>query len=681
MNRLPFSKRVSSALGAIILCIFTPHAKAQLSGEVTIGALIPPASGFLSFARPAIELALEFGLEKFNHYLAAKDANWSLTIHKLDSVAESLMAFQAANISTVLGPLDSSILQTLIPVATENNQILISYGSTSPDQIFRQIDTIFRLLPDDSNYVPVLINRMVSDAISRVVVVYRENMWSSSLHAEFRDNWPQDGSRFLEGSISYDFRLTDSDVAHIASALEIMVEDAIGHSDPDSVAVLTIGFGETVYLMEAYAARAPLTGVRFYNIENYKAIAENEEARAFADKVQYTILQMVPDTAHPDYYTFVEELSTVTSEPTVFVFAAAESVMLAGLAIEQAGSIDVAAITTALPAVASNYRGLLGLARFNDVGDRATGLYEFKVFGIPVCEDGCTPVPTSSPIPTTEASDVLPWRGAAILGSGIIVAGFGLGSLLVMAKHAYNHYMYPDQEDMIDRLFKKLRPGKRRDRREHRQFPLAPNCRMSLVPGPGEGSVINADPVLTQGIAQPYEQFVPQALRPPQTETITHDETAMNEGSRYETIPPTPRVQAYAIVPLPLPNELPAHGILHQQQSPPQTDSQQNYAQINPEHIRRKKERCRQKQHTGEEATGAEHASVSITTIPLAGEPGYYLPSSDVTDAPPTEGTYSSLHSPTVYHQQPEQEPDTLHGVSLVPEPVYTNTIRQSQDQ
>ena len=289
-----------------------------------------------------------------------------------------------------------------------------------------------------------------------------------------------------------------------------------------------------------------------------------------------------------------------------------------------------------------------------------------------------------------------PWWGKVTLGVGsTLAASVVTGALLVMGKHAYNHCMHPDKEDTIDKLAKKLRKRKQGGQGERTASPQLPmGARNGFAFGPDGGSVINADPVLTQGIARPYEQRIPQyetvGPRPyeqavirtrttPRTHAVTDAETTINPGHRYEIVGPATgaQVQAYEIVSLPLPNELPAHGLLHQQQSHPQTGPQQNYAQIDPEYIRRKKARRRQKQHTGDEATGAGQAPASITTIPLAGEPNYYLLSPVVTDAPPAEETYSSPRSPVVYHQQPEREPDTLHGVSLAPEPVYVNTNRQ----
>ena len=203
------------------------------------------------------------------------------------------------------------------------------------------------------------------------------------------------------------------------------------------------------------------------------------------------------------------------------------------------------------------------------------------------------PVPTptadclfpSQPSGTVDTSE-WPWWGKVTLGIGSALAGSVVtGVLLVMGKQAYNHYMHPDKEDTIGELAKKLRERQRGQSERAASLQLPMGARNSFAFGPDGGSVINADPVLTQGIAQPYEQFVPQAPGSPQTETTTHGETAMNEGSHYDTIPPAAR--AYAIVPLP--NELPAHGLLHQQQPHPQTGSQQDYAQIDPEHIRRKK--------------------------------------------------------------------------------------------
>ena len=384
MNIPALSKRVCLTLGAITLSMTALHTKAQLSGNIDIGALIPAVGSELANTRPQIDSAFEFAIKRFNDRLAAMNppAGWSLRIpqdFRLDPVAESLMTFQNASIGTILGPLTSGNLEDLIPVATELNQTLISYGSTSPAGIFRQIDNIFRILPDDSNQVPVIIDQMVADKITSVIVVYRNDAWGRSLNAEFSDNWPQIGTRFLGAAVSYVETLSSKqDFVSIASTLQTRVQAAIEQSNAASVAVFAIGFEELAGLFEAAADQTSLSRVRFYGIDTHDVIVENEAARNFANSVQYTISQVAPDKSHTDYVAFEQHLSTVTTNPASYAFAAADTVELVGRAIEQAGSADAAAVSAALPMVASNYEGLLGPARFNLMGDRAMGRYEFK---------------------------------------------------------------------------------------------------------------------------------------------------------------------------------------------------------------------------------------------------------------------------------------------------------------
>ena len=386
-----FSKRVYLTLGAITLSMTALHGRAQLAGEVDIGALIPAAGSDLAGTRPQIQAAFEFGLDKFNSYLADKDAGWSLVIGQggsLDPVPDSLWQFSNANITLILGPLTSSNLKLLTPNATMNMQLLFSYGSTSPAENFRQVDSIFRFLPDDSNQVPVIVNQMVSKGISHVIVVYRDDAWGSALNTAFSTQWLQNG-RKLGDSVSYLEKgsYSVSDFGTVVSTLATRVQAALDNStgstnstEPNNstVAVFAIGFEEIAVLMEASANTTPLGDVRWFGIDVHSAIVDDPEARDFANQVKYTISTVAADTSHADYGAFKEHLSGVTDEPASYAFAAAETVELLGLAVEQAGSADTASVSSALPMVASDYQGLLGPGKLNSVGDRETGRYEFK---------------------------------------------------------------------------------------------------------------------------------------------------------------------------------------------------------------------------------------------------------------------------------------------------------------
>lgn len=376
------SKRVMLALGTITLSMSALQKAQSLSGEVNIGALIPAASSNLRDTRPQIQAAFDFGLEKFNEYLTRESAGWTLVLssgNRLDPTVQSLMQFNNASINLILGPLTSANLEALSPRSRTNNQLLFSYGSTSPASSFRQADHVFRALPDDSNQVPVIINQMLSDDISFVIVVYRSEPWGDALNEEFSGQWMQDNSRLLGASVPYDKALRSvAEFRSIADTLQTRVQAAIENSGQSAVAVFAVGFEEIASLMEASASTASLGNVRWYGIDTHSVIVDNENARAFANEVQYTISQVAPDVNHSDYEAFKQHLASVTDEPASYAFAAVDTVRLLGLAIKEAGSVEASSVKAALPTVARDHQGLLGPSRLNAAGDRAAGSYEFK---------------------------------------------------------------------------------------------------------------------------------------------------------------------------------------------------------------------------------------------------------------------------------------------------------------
>ena len=392
MFQLP--KAQLSFLVLTLFCLLSSNqARATLEGSFIRGGLMVPEGDDPAATQRQILTALRFSFERFNKYLSDKNGGshpWGLRVYVRYNGVDRYGSTPVNNldnlcklgINLVLGPLTSGHLNDLIELATTNDVLLFSYGSISSAEKFRQVDTIFRVLPDDSNQIPHLARKISAAGILYVVVIYRDDDWGSALNKAFSSAWlkDQEDSRTLGEAVPYAKNLTD--FTNVTSTLGDQMQAAFNEYDSDQVAVLYIGFEEVADVMAAANATGKSLGdVRWFGIDTEDArstIFDNGRVQAFANQVKYVISEVAPDTSDEDYVAFLEALSGVTDDPGSFAFAAFDTYQLLGRAIEKAEATDTASVSQALPEVAMNYSGLMGPARLNEYGDRATGNYRSR---------------------------------------------------------------------------------------------------------------------------------------------------------------------------------------------------------------------------------------------------------------------------------------------------------------
>ena len=185
---------------------------------------------------------------------------------------------------------------------------------------------------------------------------------------------------------------------------------------------------------------------------------------------------------------------------------------------------------------------------------------------------------------------------------------------MAISRLIYDRYMYPDREDIIDRRVKKIRKqeGRGDQRADQGSLPMLPmpGSRNILAFDQGGGSANNILYTTMQDSARPNEPSIAQ----------------------YEQIPPKPYEQCV-----------------------PQTTSAINSLPYDSDYTQ-PFDGIKRPSATGTDAKTGAKSRIQSPAIR------------------PADGIYSEPANPAVYHQQPEQEPDTLHRVPLNPEePVYIN--------
>jgi branched-chain amino acid transport system substrate-binding protein len=127
----------------------------ELVGEVNIG-LILPLSGDLATHGEENWEGSKLGVVDFNKHLEEIDAGWTLKMTSEDSATspvialEKLSALNAKGIGIVVGPETSSNIRNIKGYSDSNNMLLVSCCSSAPALAIPN-DSVFRLVPDDSN--------------------------------------------------------------------------------------------------------------------------------------------------------------------------------------------------------------------------------------------------------------------------------------------------------------------------------------------------------------------------------------------------------------------------------------------------------------------------------------------------------------------------------------------------
>ena len=351
-----------------------------LSGEINLGTITPLTGDLAQYGEEDLE-ATRLAISDFNEYLAGKGAGWSINLVVEDSqtlptvALEKLQALHARNIKIVLGPETSSSLQNMKGYADSNGILLFSCCSTSP-LLAISGDTVFRMAPDDSNQ-GAAIGKLFSDTGMEVMVpVWRADSWGVGLEDAARESFASRGGIVSEG-ISY-----NPDGSEFSAETSLLADTVRGYVDEygaDRVGVLYIGFGEVLLFMQSASVHDVLGDVRWFGSDaNTKesSLVNDAVGLQFVTDTRYTTVQVA--SGKNDLSRHVDESvnATIGRVPSTYASSAYDTAWVVGLAIEQAQSTDVKAVSQAIPAAAAGHTGALGSTRLNDYGDLAQTNYD-----------------------------------------------------------------------------------------------------------------------------------------------------------------------------------------------------------------------------------------------------------------------------------------------------------------
>ena len=372
------------------------------TGTITIGGLFSLTGEASSFGTQA-QTATELGIEDFNAYLAEQGVDWRLALSSADSATnpvlalENVQTFHSKEIDNILGVLASALVSHVREYANNNNMLIISPGSTAPSLAIPD-DSVYRLIPDDSNQGKAAGSLLSELEYTAMVPVWRGDTYGDGLKEKTAEDFIARGGDVHAGvrynpdtpDLSLEMELLAKYVAEMADSCKVDVED--GQDCPEGMthgtertAIFLIAFDEVVQLMQIADRHSILHEVAWVAAE---AVAQSGPlikdplAAGFSEDVELLALQVL--TSPGQTYDDVHEklVSRIGTEPTQFVYPAYDSVWVLGKSILKANSAHPDAIKSVIDEVAAEYSGALASTELNEAGDLANANYMiYKVEG------------------------------------------------------------------------------------------------------------------------------------------------------------------------------------------------------------------------------------------------------------------------------------------------------------
>ena len=290
-------------------------------------------------------IIVDLGNNDFNNYLEEMGAPWRTNFiwkdsqfHPIDAL-EVIQQLDSEGVKFVVGKISSAEVRHVKSYVDSNDMVLIS--SVSSATSLAVVDNIFRFSPDSSQQSKVLSLLFEQEGIEVVIPIYRGDDWGDSVYKSTKNSFEALGGVMDDG-----VRYSSEATAYSAEAalLSDLVEKYTNQYHADKVAVLMIGFSETVHLLGSAASFDNLDSVRWFG-----SAGSSLDNTLSADPVASTFLQDVNfvstlfGTSRNNVYANVQEYFTSytgSSSPDVYLFSLYDSIWVLGKTILETDSID-----------------------------------------------------------------------------------------------------------------------------------------------------------------------------------------------------------------------------------------------------------------------------------------------------------------------------------------------------
>jgi len=362
----------------------TVQQPSRLSGVVNIGLILPLTGDLATHGEENWE-GSKLGVVDFNRHLEKIGAPWTLKMTSEDSATspvialEKLTALNAKGIGIIVGPETSSNIRNIKGYADSNNMLLVSCCSSAPALAIPN-DSVYRLVPDDSNQGTAISKLLQHEGIQVIVPVWRGDTWGDGLSDATTGSFVERGG-IIDDGVRY-----NPESPEFSASTSLLAEKVKGYVDEygaDKVAVLFLGFAEILQFTQSASEHEVLDDVRWFgpgaNTKEHRLI-DDPIGLEFSTSVQFTTVQFAV-TKNPIYERVQAHLTEQLGRaPNTFVHSSYDAVWIIGQSILQTQSTDVSKIKSVISDVAEHYYGAIGPTVFNEAGDLAQANYE--VWGI-----------------------------------------------------------------------------------------------------------------------------------------------------------------------------------------------------------------------------------------------------------------------------------------------------------
>jgi len=348
----------------------------QLAGEVEVGVLLPIDNG----PRGATLAATRLGAEDFNAFLDGIGIDWRMALVAEDPRADPVRALALAEemhqrgIGIILGPGTSASAKAVKLYADTYGMTMLSCCSTAPSLAIAN-DSLFRLVPDDSQQGVALGGLLESEGAGALVPIWVADPYGDELHRTVSANFAASRGGMVGDGIRYGLGQTEfsAEASRLASEVEALVDE----HGADRVAVLMISHAESTNIARAASSYDVLSSVRWFGSETVVGRAELAEGGLgeWAEGVGLTAIQTTEDPGrlHGRVQAHISEM--FGQAVSAYAYPSYDAAWLAGLSILRAGTIDATEIRSVLGEVAAGYRGAIGDIVLNEAGDLASADY------------------------------------------------------------------------------------------------------------------------------------------------------------------------------------------------------------------------------------------------------------------------------------------------------------------
>ena len=349
--------------------------KSNLPKVVDVGMMIP---GYGTWTEE--ETMAGLGRNNFNSYLEEIGAPWQMNFIWKDSQSDPIEALEviqqldSEGVKFVVGKISSAEIHHIKSYVDSNDMVLIS--SVSSATSLAVVDNIFRFSPDSSQQSKVLSLLFEQEGIEVVIPIYRGDDWGDSVYKSTKNSFEALGG-VMDDGVRYSSEATVYSAE--AALLSDLVEKYTNQYHADKVAVLMIGFSETVHLLGSAASFDNLDSIRWFGSAGSsrdRVLSDDPAASAFLQDVDFvgTLL----GTSRNDVYADVQEywMKYKGRIPGTYNFPLYDSVWVLGKTVLETDSIDPLTVRDAIIDVASRHTGTIGTINLNEFGDFATPNYD-----------------------------------------------------------------------------------------------------------------------------------------------------------------------------------------------------------------------------------------------------------------------------------------------------------------